>query len=583
MSKLNIDQKSIKDLFQQAKSEFLIPDYQRPYAWGEKECQTLWDDIYDFSFPDNDFTKFKEGEEYYLGPIVTFRNGEGKLEVIDGQQRLTTLMLLLRAFFTKSSKMGDPNSRMISAGLEKCIWKSDMFGGINRDMLKIDSLVATDNDKEEFLEILRTGEVKLQQDSIYARNYRFFESKIQNFITNTPTYFPYLPAHILNDCILLPIEAESQDTALRIFSTLNDRGKPLSDADIFKAQFYSYYKENDQKDTFIKNWKMLEEVCEKAFPGVVSSPVDEVFTRYMYYLRAKAGNKSSTTAALRKFYEKDKYALIRNNEALEDLMDLAYFWLSIGSQDAGRFSKETLRQLFILHYAPNGMWTYFVSVYFLKNRRNVEGEYRDELDDAKFFVFLKKLVAFIWAYTLTNPGVNALRTPIYAEMVKLMNEGRIDYAEFKFDELHLRSVFDNYQFTNQRPLTRSMMAWWMMQCPNQDIPHIDTVFEIEHIFARKRQELENSLLDIKNLESLGNKAMLERNINIRAADYKFFDKKKYYQGFQSGHGYKDGTKNSELKEIASNKNDFSEDDIKNRYQKIQDKFIEYLRENDLLK
>ena len=43
MSKLNIDQKIIKDLFGGKKSDFLIPDYQRPYAWGEKECQTLWE------------------------------------------------------------------------------------------------------------------------------------------------------------------------------------------------------------------------------------------------------------------------------------------------------------------------------------------------------------------------------------------------------------------------------------------------------------------------------------------------------------------------------------------------------------
>lgn len=46
MSKLNIDQKSVRALFSDKKSDFLIPDYQRPYAWGEKECQTLWDDLF---------------------------------------------------------------------------------------------------------------------------------------------------------------------------------------------------------------------------------------------------------------------------------------------------------------------------------------------------------------------------------------------------------------------------------------------------------------------------------------------------------------------------------------------------------
>lgn len=49
MSKLNIDQKSVKALFSEKKADFLIPDYQRPYAWGEKECQTLWDDLFLFA------------------------------------------------------------------------------------------------------------------------------------------------------------------------------------------------------------------------------------------------------------------------------------------------------------------------------------------------------------------------------------------------------------------------------------------------------------------------------------------------------------------------------------------------------
>ena len=72
------------------------------------------------------------------------------------------------------------------------------------------------------------------------------------------SYTPLLPLRIMQNCILLPIEAESQDTALRIFSTVNDRGKPLSDADIFKAQFYKYYSDKGEKESFIEKWKALE-------------------------------------------------------------------------------------------------------------------------------------------------------------------------------------------------------------------------------------------------------------------------------------------------------------------------------------
>ena len=104
MSKLSIDQKTIQDLFSDKKADFLIPDYQRPYAWNEEECRTLWEDLFSFIFPDNDKDKFND-DEYFLGPIVTFKNHYRQSEIIDGQQRLTTLMLLLRAFYDKFENM----------------------------------------------------------------------------------------------------------------------------------------------------------------------------------------------------------------------------------------------------------------------------------------------------------------------------------------------------------------------------------------------------------------------------------------------------------------------------------------------
>ena len=56
MANLNIEQKKVKSLFQESKYNFLIPDYQRPYAWGEMECKTLWDDLFSFSFPNQMMT-----------------------------------------------------------------------------------------------------------------------------------------------------------------------------------------------------------------------------------------------------------------------------------------------------------------------------------------------------------------------------------------------------------------------------------------------------------------------------------------------------------------------------------------------
>ena len=188
MSKLNVDQKTIKDLFQDKRADFLIPDYQRPYAWGENECQTLWDDIFSFAIPDDGSTQFDNNEEYYLGPIVTFKN-KGKMEVIDGQQRLTTLMLLLRAFYSKFGYMQDEVSIATKQNIEKCIWKTDEYDEPDKTKLKIDSEVATDSEKDEFLTILKTGNAPDTMKSRYAENYRYFQRRINNFLNDYPDYF----------------------------------------------------------------------------------------------------------------------------------------------------------------------------------------------------------------------------------------------------------------------------------------------------------------------------------------------------------------------------------------------------------
>ena len=576
MSKLNVDQKTIFDLLSDKKADFLIPDYQRPYAWNEEQCQTLWDDIFLFSFPNNDYEAFDDNEEYFLGSIVTYKNERGKSEVIDGQQRLTTLMLILRAFYDKFANMQDRNSNLTRERIEKCIWKTDTFGTADKSTLKIDSEVATDNDKEEFLELLRTGKTNPNSKSQYVNNYQFFQRKIDDFLQDFASYFPYLPARILGNCILLPIEAESQDTALRIFSTLNDRGLPLSDADIFKAQFYKYYGDLDKKDDFINEWKELEEITDSVFNPITGTPMDELFARYMYFLRAREGNKSTTTEALRKFYERNKYQYLKREDTISELKALALFWKSVSHQDKARFSDEVLKKLFVLNYAPNGMWLHITSVYFLQNRNN-EGL----LEDARFSKFLDRITAFIFCYAITNPGVNALRTPVYDEMIHIINGNDATFSKYKFNKIQARSFFENYMFTNQRNVTRSMITWYAHTFPEQQLLDINEIYHLEHIYSRKRQEMKGGLKNEGNLDSLGNKILLEDSINIKASDYRFEDKKKIYSGKQRRGKNKDASRIAEISTITSYEK-FEEEHIIERSTSILDKFFDFLQREDLI-
>ena len=579
MSKLNIDQKSIKALFSDNKSYFLIPDYQRPYAWSIIECQTLWEDTFSFAIPENDYQKFNPGDEYFLGPIVTFKNSDNKLEIIDGQQRLTTLMLLLRALYTHYLVAQDTQTVKTREEIAKCIWKTDEFSNPIMEQLKINSLVATDEVKNEFLSILLTGEAPDKMHSNYAMNYRYFQGKIKELINKMPSSFMYFPVRLMNNCILLPIEAESQDTALTIFSTLNNRGLPLSDADIFKAQFYKYYTLKGKKDVFVLRWSKLNTLCEKIFHPISGTPMDELFTKYMYYERAKMRIDSSTTEALRKFYEKDNYSLLKNDTTFANLEDLASFWNDVFSQNEDRFSQRVLRALYVLCYAPNSMWGYILSVYYMKNRK-ADGS----LDEADLFTFLNKITAFTWAYAVTNPGVNSLRTPMYAEMINIIDGNPVEFEKFKFDKASLSTSFGNYEFRNTRPITKSILTWWALSDDAQKLPSLETAFEIEHIYAKNRCDKEKSLSDPKKIESLGNKAILEKRINIRASDYRFIDKKKYYDGYENSYGVsKEGTINHELRSMSAEMMDFTETNIDARKEKILESFYKYIENNGLMR
>ena len=103
MAELNVSKKSITALFGNMQNRlYVIPEYQRPYQWTTEHCDVLWEDIKYFSENSKD-------KEYFLGTLVYAKNGKN-LDVIDGQQRLTSFFLLLRSLYFKLENMKSNNS-----------------------------------------------------------------------------------------------------------------------------------------------------------------------------------------------------------------------------------------------------------------------------------------------------------------------------------------------------------------------------------------------------------------------------------------------------------------------------------------
>lgn len=509
-----------------AKMPFLIPEYQRPYAWTQDQVDTLFEDVLEFAL--NEELKESNGEDkgtYFLGSIVSFENGRRQQEIIDGQQRLTSLSLLLRAIYTKL-QTSDPDSKQTKnfmSKIEPILWKNDeMTGDVDFEKPLIYSNVIDDKQSQVFYDILATGHADSKAKDPYSQNYIRFQKLYETMCTqhiNMPYKFIL---RLLNQVILLPIKADNQDTALTIFLTLNDRGLPLSDADIFKAKIYDNLSDEERK-TFIYKWKQLEFRANDA-----DETVQHLFSLYMFYLKAKAGNKKTTNIAIRRFYFHNVKEYLLAPDLLDKLNRILNLWTLINTHEsiegeAWSTNFEILKALDILASYPNEIWKSPVLIYYLNYSHDANFE-------TDFEKFLHKLIVELEKSYLVNSTITAAKPGIYSLNVALMHN---KYPEIKIKTTDNQAELDaKIKRPANMSLRRLLLKTLIYQDSKQDTL-LKPKLEIEHIFPRHWEkantpdgftpEKVNEVID-----SLGNFTLLEKRLNIYASDVYFERKRKSY-------------------------------------------------------
>lgn len=522
MAELNVTKKSISSLFSEMQgTKFIIPDYQRPYKWDLEKCEILWQDLTSF------FEEKKTvSEEYYLGTIVTCKNDESgkiEIEVIDGQQRITSLLLLLRAFYSKleNSAIEDDNITGLKNQIAPCIWDVNPISGRVSDtsLIHIESRVATESDNEVFHAILRTGKSKPSATDLYSKNYNYFFSMCEEYAMNNPIHWQAFCVSILKNCIILPIDCEKLDTALTIFSTLNDRGMPLSDSDIFKAQLYRSKTTAQEKLEFTSSWKELTETVDDA-----GMSLDALFRNYSHVIRGRSRDKTKEIA-LRKFYAGEKFEKLKQPNLMKELQELAEFWLTVKqgkSTFQGRefISQQSFKYLHCLNHYPNEYWKYVTSAYFFKNKDS-DSFY------TSFSEYLATLISFLFAEFVQKPTVNKIKDSCYQFCIDIF-EGKpltiITSIPPEFSTTLAQTV--NYK------IARAIILLHAYLNPNQ-IELIESNFEIEHIFPRVWQASNYNGWNQKDakgyLERYGNKVAIGKKLNIQAGNGYFGQKKNKYK------------------------------------------------------
>lgn len=518
---IEVHKKSVSELLESGKSKlFVIPEYQRPYAWTEEEVETLFEDLWEFAVT----TGGTERESsYFLGSVVSYENNNEQ-EIIDGQQRITSLFLLLRTIYTKLTSTPPsertPEAENFIRKIEPAIWKTNkLTGTVDYSGILLTSRVINNEGNEILRKILETGKADGNAKDNYSKNYRHLQKLLDEHSTENPLMVYEFIYALLNQAILLPITADSQDTALTIFSTLNNRGLPLSDADIFKAKIYNHLEKDEKKD-FIECWKDLDEQANSA-----NESIQQLFYYNMFYLRALEGDIKTTTPGVRKYYLDSNSKRLYKPEILGNLSTILNLWKVVNKrekiEDEAWSKNPKIRQsLDVLSSYPNEFWKYPVVVYYVCHRKKEDFE-------VKFGLFLNKLIRELLTKYLLIPTINAVKQDILRLNFAIVSSDTPSF-DFKNIDVSVSELKIHIQNPNRNVL-RMILKIYAYKSQDTLLPES---WEIEHIFPRKWQT--NYFIDIsesvirEKIEHIGNKTPFEKKLNIVAGNGYFGKKKKEY-------------------------------------------------------
>ena len=527
---INVNKQSVLEFLTSGQEiPFVIPEYQRPYSWGEDEICTLFDDLWNFSF---EREQSNGAKSYFLGCVVSYKENEER-QIIDGQQRITSLFLLLRAvlfMLEKEETRTDEGSYFIGE-IKPAIWKkNELTGIVDRTQMLLKSEVVSDSGNELLRNILETGVTKSGATDNYSKNYnKLLELYVDKSKNNALHIFKFILS-LLKYTILLPIDADDQETALTIFNTLNNRGLPLSDADIFKS--YIYKTLNDvEKKTFIEKWKKLENDSAK-----VSESIQSLFYYHMFYLRAKENDVKTTTPGVRKYYlEKHKNRL--SADVIDSLVESLHLWEVVNGRDP--IETESWSQnidirkiLDCLSSYSNEFWKYPVSIFYMQHK------HREDFENL-FLKFLRKFYVMLLVRFLESPTISAVKGDILKLNAQIINTYRPAF-EAGFEE---KKTEDKYELQAEKVRTDNLLIK-----PNSKVERmilkllayqeegqttmLPNYWEIEHIFPQKWDSKYFTLTEEEandKLEHIGNKLPLEKKLNISASNNYFNKKKEKYK------------------------------------------------------
>ena len=514
---------------------FAIPSYQRGYSWGTEQCDKLWQDI-------EDFIESKAEDPYFFGTIIIDCSQEDRCNLIDGQQRTTTFLLLLKALQLRIKDalkylVRDDETEALEEGLKSSYNKimgllykanDEERVAIRKDWNKAKGIVIIENNSvnelysQDVVTILESESFDEARDNVIKIKYKRKDNRYTNFFRNFKYFYYQLSGNrgetwlnnfakvFLNKCQIIEIRSWQIEQAITMFNSLNSTGMPLSDADIISAQLHSYSKD---AALFSAKWKYIVETSNYlSLQNIVN--IDSILQQAMYILRSERKEYKEnevTTPGVRRYYTYDHPELLKEPIVLCDLFEkILNIWQKIRSYPSIKlllkFNENS--KLFLISYL---------------NRFDV-----NKITENEVLPIVECLLRLFVVKELVDSGYSSskFKTFLFNENFKLV-DSECSVASITPDfESHIKSSWSRDElkdliFDYSKNALVYLNEYLYAKCKGAQFD-FDSNVNIEHVMPSSGHNIEQIRIDagLDDLEEfdeyankLGNKILLEEDIN----------------------------------------------------------------------
>ncbi len=515
------ENQTISDLFS-CQAIYVIPNYQRQYSWVNEQLEELWSDLYE--------SYINTPEEcYFLGSIVVVDDGKGHHELVDGQQRITTLMIMLNVLSKTFPDINKNSDILLKGNLQKIKQLIYFDEGINRLQLQIDpnyntsfkkAIINQDN-YENFKYPTQANLKKDDPEYKFVNTAKFFYDKFNELLKSEgQTVLDGFVNFILFKTNIIKTICTNQSFAIKLFLVLNDRGLELSISDIIKSYILDKYDSNDRynendKATFNYNWKSIEKISND-----YEFTIDD-FMVYFEYYKLKSNPKRQVTDELKKIIQSSEVvSLVDEMKSFADNLEKVY--------------KSTLPVIYSLRYIP---WQAYVMT-ALASAYQVDYPDKEEL-----FQSMRRFFYISW---ISGKTLNGIKQTSFNLIDAIVDKKTIDEINEMLDKFIYgkRLIRDVYQNLNDDVYGQNFLKALMLSIEyeirektNVGFYKINNSIHIDHILP---QQFDKRLDEWKNIDDvalaktyihkLGNLALLLGSKNEEALNHGMNVKMNIYQG-----------------------------------------------------